>query len=71
MTDGRQEHDIGYEGPYAEVKESGQKSRSGEIRTRSGCISHRAGMLGLTNSKQHMSCTYRPVVQQPYSGRKH
>ena len=33
MTDGRQDHTIGYETPRTEIMRSIQKSRSAEIRT--------------------------------------
>ena len=45
VTDGRKDHDTGYETPKAEVMESSQKSRSGEVRTRLGPIIHRPERL--------------------------
>ena len=47
ITDGRQDHNIGYEAPEMMVIHSRQKSRGGKLRTKSGCISCKLGRLGL------------------------
>ena len=41
MVNGIQDHNVGYEAPRTDIMKNTQKSRSGEIRIRSGHISHR------------------------------
>ena len=41
VTDGVQDHDNRYKAPKTKVMQGKQKSRSDEIRTRSGYISHK------------------------------
>ena len=47
MADGRQDHDKCYEVLRTEIMKSSQRSRSGEIRTRSWHISHKLERLGI------------------------
>ena len=47
LTNSWQDCDIRYEGPETKVMQSRQKSRSGEIRIRSGHISHKLERLGI------------------------
>ena len=47
VTDGRQDLDVAYEAPKMEIMKSSGKSRSGELRTRSGLISCRPERLGI------------------------
>ena len=47
VADCRQDQSIGYEALKTHIKRSSQQSRSGEIRTRSGCINCRPERLGI------------------------
>ena len=55
MSDGRQDCDIGGDIPKIEIMKSSQSGRNGEIKTKSGQISHRPEGWGLTNNNTNIT----------------